>query len=287
MPEIAEAYTMAGGLASLLEVALDSPLCQFVEPINHPLIKWPDVSLKSVHSPGGNGVFRDKRQQLSALLGVRPTRVMHRGKALALLFGASPYTLHFHFGMSGRLGLIESKHTRVRFEFGEGLFLHYIDPRKFGKVSVEHWTMPLASGLDVMKVSEEYLVQLCKSKRHVRSVLTDQSRIAGIGNYLVNEILWKARINPFRPASSLSFAAIASILKNARETIVESARAGGATLLDYFGLGGEEGTYAKSFNVYRKASWDCPRCGGMISRVRNPGEQSSYFCIVCQPLVNV
>jgi formamidopyrimidine-DNA glycosylase len=282
MPEIAEVYTMAGGLASLLTVALDSPLCQFVEPINHPLIKWPGVPLKSVRAVGNNGVFRDGRGRLSDLLGLCPSGVLHRGKGMALLFGDCPYSLHFHFGMSGRLGLIESKHTRVSLEFQDSHFLHYIDPRKFGKVSVEHWTTGVSSGLDVMKVTEAYLQQLCLSKRRIRSVLTDQSRIAGIGNYLVNEILWKARINPFQPASTLSLAAIASILKHAQETVVESARAGGATLLDYFGLGGEEGTYAKAFNVYRKT--DCPRCYGPVSRVRNPGEQSSYFCIACQPL---
>ena len=282
MPEIAEVYTMAGGLASLLAVALDSPLCQLVEPINHPLIKWPGAVLKSVRTEDGNGVFRDGRGRLPELLGLRPSGVLHRGKSMALLFGDCPYSLHFHFGMSGRLGLIESKHTRVSLEFQDSHFLHYIDPRKFGKVSVEHWTKAVASGLDAMKVDEEYLIELCRSKRRIRSVLTDQGRIAGIGNYLVNEILWKARINPFQPASSLSPAAIASILKNARETIVESARAGGATLLDYFGLGGEAGTYAKAFNVYRKT--DCPRCCGPVSRVRNPGEQSSWFCIACQPL---
>jgi DNA-formamidopyrimidine glycosylase len=282
MPEIAEVYTMAGGLASLLAVAIDSPLCQFVEPINHPLIKWPGAPLKSVRTVDGNGVFRDKANRLPTLRGLRPTGVLHRGKGMSLLFGDYSYTIHFHFGMSGRLGLIESKHAHIRFEFEEGHFLFYIDPRKFGKVSVEHWTTPVASGLDAMLVTEEYLIQLCKSKRRIRSVLTDQSRLSGIGNYLVNEILWKARINPFQPASTLSPAAIASVLKNARETIVDSARAGGATLLDYFGLGGEEGTYAKAFNVYRKT--DCPRCGGPISRVRNPGEQSSFFCIACQPL---
>ena len=136
MPEIAEVYTMAGGLASLLELALDSPLRQFVEPINHPLIKWPGVSLKSVRTVDNNSVFRDGRGRLPELLGLCPTEVLHRGKALALLFGDCPYSLHFHFGMSGRLGLIESKHARVSLEFQYGHFLHYIDPRKFGKVSV-------------------------------------------------------------------------------------------------------------------------------------------------------
>jgi formamidopyrimidine-DNA glycosylase len=199
---------------------------------------------------------------------------------MALLFGDCPYSLHFRFGMSGRLGLIESKHTRVSLEFGEGHFLHYIDPRKFGKVSVEERDTPLIRGVDAMQVDEDYLALLCESKRRIRSVLTDQSGIAGIGNYLVNEILWKARIHPFQPASTLSFPAIAFLLKHAQETIVDSARAGGATLLDYFGLGGEEGTYGKSLNVYRKEN--CPRCGEMISRVRNPGEQSSYFCPICQ-----
>src|ERR1700759_5436039 len=108
MPEIAEVYTMAGGLASLLAVAIDSPLCQFVEPINHPLIKWPGAPLKSVRTVDGNGVFRDKANRLPTLRGLRPTGVLHRGKGMALLFGDHAYTLHFHFGISGRLGLIES-----------------------------------------------------------------------------------------------------------------------------------------------------------------------------------
>lgn len=284
MPEIAEVYTLAGGLASLLAVPLDSPLCQFVEPINHPLLKWNNVSLVTVHTRfGANGVFRDPAGSLPLLRGALPSRVMHRGKAMALFFLGCQDAIHFRFGMSGRLGLIESKHARVTFEFEEGRFLHYIDPRKFGKVSIERWDTSLIDGLDAMEVREDYLAQLCRSKRRIRSVLTDQGGIAGIGNYLVNEILWKARINPFQPANTLSAPAIASILKNARETIVDSARAGGATLLDYFGLGGEEGTYGKSLNVYRKE--DCPRCGGPVSRVRNPGEQSSWFCPVCQPLI--
>lgn len=184
--------------------------------------------------------------------------------------------------MSGRLGLIESKHTRVSLEFQDGHFLHYIDPRKFGKVSVEHWTTPLIRGIDAMAVDKDFLVELCRSKRRIRSVLTDQGGIAGIGNYIINETLWKARINPFQRASTLPLVAIVSILKHAQETIVESAKAGGVTLVDYFGLGGEPGTYGKSFNVYRKK--DCPRCGELISRVRNPGEQSSFFCPACQPL---
>ena len=274
---------MAGGLSTLLAIPLDSPLCQFVKPINNPLIKWPETSLKSVRNPGGNGVFRDSEAGLTALLGARPARVVHRGKALALLFSDRPYDLHFRFGMSGRLGLVDSKHARVVLEFEKGQFLYYIDPRKFGRVSVESEYTSLIAGIDAMEIEEELLAQLCRSKRRIRSVLTDQSGIAGIGNYLVNEILWKARINPFQPACTLAPSAIAAILKNARETIVDSARAGGATLLDYFGLGGEEGTYGKSFNVYRKE--DCPRCYGPVSRVRNPGEQSSYFCPACQPLL--
>src|SRR6202012_1779091 len=108
MPEIAEVYTMAGGLASLFEVVLDSPLRPLVEPINHPLIKWPGSPLKSVRTVNGNGVFRDRGNHLPELLGLCPTGVLHRGKALALLFGDNPYSIHFHFGMSGRLGLIES-----------------------------------------------------------------------------------------------------------------------------------------------------------------------------------
>lgn len=55
------------------------------------------MALKSLRNPGGNGVFLDKEKALPALLGARPRRVVHRGKAMALLF--DPYALHFRFGM--------------------------------------------------------------------------------------------------------------------------------------------------------------------------------------------
>ena len=282
MPEIAEVFTLAGGLASLLEVPFDSSIA--VPPINHPLIKWQGCRLLGVRDLDGGKVFKDERKELDALLGARPAKVRHRGKALALDFTGRELCLHFHFGMTGRLGLVPSTHSRVVLDFekeGKCESLHYIDPRKFGHIRIEPATTSLIKGIDAMELHEDSLAILCRTRRKIRSLLTDQSSIAGIGNYLVNETLWKARINPFQPASTLTPPAIALLLKSVQETILASARAGGATLLDYFGLGGEEGTYQKSINVYRKE--DCPRCGGRVTRVRNPGEQSSYFCPGCQP----
>jgi formamidopyrimidine-DNA glycosylase len=232
----------------------------------------------------GGKVFKDERRELGNLLGTRPARVRHRGKALALDFEKRELCLHFHFGMTGRLGLVPSTHTRVVLDWeknGKCEYLHYIDPRKFGHIRVEPVAKPLTVGIDAMELHEDSLAVLCRTRRKIRSLLTDQSNIAGIGNYLVNECLWKAHINPFQPASTLTPPAIALLLKTVQETILESARAGGATLLDYFGLGGEEGTYQKSINVYRRE--DCPRCGGRVLRMRNPGEQSSYLCPACQP----
>jgi formamidopyrimidine-DNA glycosylase len=284
MPEIAEVFTLAGGLASLLEVPFDSSIAE--PPINHPLIKWSGCRLLYVRDLDGGKVFKDERGELEALLGARPARVRHRGKALALDFEKRDLCLHFHFGMTGRLGLVPSTHSRVVLDWekdGKCEYLYYIDPRKFGHIRVEPAGKPLTRGVDALELTESVLAAICaRSRRKIRSVLTDQGLIAGIGNYLVNECLWKARINPFQPASTLPAPAIALLLKTVQETILASARAGGATLLDYFGLGGEPGTYQKSINVYRKE--DCPRCGGRVSRVRNPGEQSSYFCPACQPL---
>lgn len=284
MPEIAEVFTLAGGLASLLEVPFDSSIA--VPPINHPLIKWGGFRLATIRDPEGK-VFRDERKELDAFLGVRPAKVRHRGKALALDFEQRGLCLVFRFGMTGRLGLVPSRHTRVELEFENGdryESLYYIDPRKFGSIRIEPVDRPLTVGIDAMELHEDALALLCRTRRKIRSLLTDQSSIAGIGNYLVNEILWKARINPLEPASALTAPAIALLLKTARETILASARAGGATLLDYFGLGGEPGTYQKSINVYRKEN--CPRCGSPITRIKMPGSQSTYVCVVCTPPVS-
>jgi formamidopyrimidine-DNA glycosylase len=278
MPEIAEAFTLASGLAALLEVPLISGVS--APGLNHPSIKWPRALLTGVEILNPRSFIGDP----TPILWRSPEAVSHIGKVLRLHFERSDYVLDFHFGMSGRLGLVVSRHDRVRLSFDTGEHqLHYIDPRKFGWLEVVKGVAPFGGGGKCASLYrfDDYAA-LFKSPRAVRDLLTDQRKIAGLGNYMVNEVLWKARVHPFREARTLDPREVAAIATAVAETILDAARAGGATLVDYFGLNGDPGMYAKSFNVYRKT--ECPRCGGPIVLVRKrKSDQSSFICPKCTP----
>jgi formamidopyrimidine-DNA glycosylase len=278
MPEIAEVFTLASGLAALLEVPLITGVN--VPGINHPGIKWRRALLTCVEPLNP----RSFRGNPARIVWRYPEAVSHRGKVMRLHFEASDDVLDFHFGMTGRLGLVASRHDRVRLRFDTGeRVLHYIDPRKFGWLEVMAGIAPFGGG---GRCATRYRLSdyetLFGSPRVVRDLLTDQRRIAGLGNYMVNEVLWKARVHPFRPANSLGPEEIAGIAAAVAETITDAARAGGATLVDYFGLNGDPGMYAKSFNVYGRK--ECPRCYNPIVLLRKkPSDQSSYVCTKCAP----
>lgn len=281
MPEIAEVFTLASGLAALLEVPLMSGVN--AAGINHPGIKWPGARLTEVESLNPRS-FRGNPERI---VGRRPQSIVHRGKVMRLHFRANREALDFHFGMTGRLGLVGSRHDRVRLAFsvdGLGLqrVIHYIDPRKFGWLEVVDANAPFGGGRCATRYRLSDYETLFRSARSVRARLTDQRLIAGLGNYMVNEVLWKARVHPFRPANSLGPPEIAGIAAAVAETITDAARAGGATLVDYFGLNGDPGMYAKSFNAYGRK--ECPRCYGPIVLLREkPSDQSSYVCPKCTP----
>lgn len=217
-----------------------------------------------------------------------------RGKYLMAGFGRSTAVLHL--GMSGRLALVRPEvpcaaHTHLRLRFEGAIELRLIDPRRFGMavvVPTERLTdlAPLAAlGIDALDgdIEAGLLAAAARSASPIRSVLLDQTVLAGIGNIYANEALARARIHPLRPASSLARARVARLAAAVRAVLHGAIAAGGTTLEDggFSDAAGNAGNFAVQLAVYGREGLPCERCGSSIRR-RVASGRSLFFCPRCQ-----
>ena len=109
----------------------------------------------------------------------------------------------------------------------------------------------------------------------------DQSVIAGIGNIYANEILFSAKINPYRSVKTLKRKEIESIIKATRQILQKSIEVGGTTLQNHLQPNGKLGYFFQKLTVYGRNNKKCNKCKCLIllSKISN---RSTYFCNNCQ-----
>jgi len=154
-------------------------------------------------------------RRLAALRGREVVAVRRRGKHLWMELDRRPHLL-LHFGMSGALRLCPADEPRPRFWkldlTAEGhRRLVFTDPRRLGRVRLRRnpeGEAPLAGlGFDVLEElprAPEIVTILARHAAPVKAVLLDQSLFAGVGNWIADEVLYQAGLDPRRPASSLT-----------------------------------------------------------------------------------
>ena len=123
-----------------------------------------------------------------------------------------------------------------------------------------------------------------KSQRRtapIKSILLNQEIVAGLGNIYSDEVLYRSRIRPDRPARDLSPVEYRSLVRNIRWVLRKALRAGGTTFRDFLGASGGAGAYGQDLAVYGRAKQPCNRCGRPIQRQVIAG-RSSFFCPSCQ-----
>ncbi len=217
--------------------------------------------------------------------------VLRKGKYL--LFQTSSGTMILHLGMSGRVVQCasdkpEQKHTHVVFRIEKDIWLHFVDPRRFGCLvwqnnGEEHKLLrfqgpdPFSSEANAKAMKQ--VAQKCKGP--IKSFLMNGQRIAGIGNIYACESLFKARIHPNRPANRLSIKSWNRVLSEIRATLNCSIAAGGTTLKDFFDPSGTVGYYVLQLSVYGKEGEPCPKCKTLVNRIVHSG-RSTFFCKKCQ-----
>jgi formamidopyrimidine-DNA glycosylase len=226
--------------------------------------------------------------------GARITALERRGKFL--LAHAERAVALFHLGMSGRLVLRRPEephepHTHLVLLMDHGLEVRFVDPRRFGVAvvlrpgEVDAHTGLLRLGADPLSdVMHSVLLRAAaRSRAPIRSVLLDQTVLAGLGNIYANEALAHAGISPLRRARSISAARIALLASAVRAVLQEALEAGGTTLRDggFVNASGDGGYFAVRLLVYGRDGEPCVACGTPIRRRVLTG-RSVFYCPKCQ-----
>ena len=215
-------------------------------------------------------------EAVTAALTGRSLRAARRIGKLLLLDTDGP-VLALHFGMSGRLivdgtagvdNLVYSSNReldvwdRFGLRFADGGDLRVRDPRRLGGVEIDPDENRL--GPDAWSVGAAVLARLLRtSEAPLKARLMDQSRLAGVGNLIADETLWRAGLDPARPASSLSANEHRRLHRHLRQTID-----------DLFARGG---SHAGRLMDERFPGGHCPRDGTPLVR-RTVGGRTTFSC---------
>jgi len=138
---------------------------------------------------------------------------------------------------------------------------------------------PLEKSFDFKKFKEV----ITRKSGKIKQVLMDQNVIAGIGNIYSDEILWEAKIHPFRAVKSLSEDDLKKIFLSLKKILSEALRLRGTSVSDYRDPAGKKGYYEVRRRVYQREGEKCRRCSALIKRVKIAG-RSAHFCPKCQKI---
>ncbi|MGH2607439.1 MAG: Fpg/Nei family DNA glycosylase, partial [Anaerolineales bacterium] len=223
-----------------------------------------------------------------SLTGAAFASVSRRGKFLLFTFEGTPLHLAVNPKLAGRFQLSppggrKAGPTWVTFHLAEPLEeLRFIDSKRMGQIYLtgDLADVPTFSemGPEALDVSlDEFRARLRPFRGEIKGVLVNARFLAGIGNAYADEILWQARLHPYRKRSSLSpeetdllFAAMRDVLTESTEKVREA-------------MG--EDIHLKPrdfFAVHMRAGQACPRCGTAISAV-TANQRITNFCRTCQP----
>lgn len=176
------------------------------------------------------------------------------------------------------------------FYLDNGWQLALSDLRKFAKVlfgsKEEIGNLPelLKLGPDALNLTKSHFIRLLQNeKRKIKQVLMDQEVIAGIGNIYSDEILWAAKIHPFKPANKLTDSEIKKIYSAMKQILKKAVKLRGTSVSDFRDTSGKAGAYGEVRKVYQREGEKCQRCGTLISRIKLGG-RSVHFCPKCQKI---
>src|SRR5712675_88204 len=185
-----------------------------------------------------------------------------------------------HLGMTGRLQICEPqseilKHTHAILKLASGRELRFVDPRRFGRLSVSHsfdagGIEPLEAGLDA------FLALFRGRKTPIKSALLNQKLLRGVGNIYADESLFRAGIRPRRRASTLTRDQLARLLASVKEVLREAIALGGSSISDYVDADGEEGFFQLQHRVYGREGEPCLVCETAIKPVIIAGRSSNH-----------
>jgi formamidopyrimidine-DNA glycosylase len=224
--------------------------------------------------------------------GRRVETVGRRGKQLVVNLSGDAF-LTIHLKMTGQLFVVpqgrpEDPYVRLVLSLEDGREVRFRDIRKFGRVGL--YTPETADPF--AKVGPEPLSDaltvgafrrvLRARKGRLKSLLLDQSFIAGVGNIYADEALWAARLHPLRTAPTLRPSDERRLWVALRRILAEAVIRRGSSIDDYTAPDGD-GEMQDHLAVYQRTGEPCHRCGRPIKRIV-VGGRATHFCSWCQRL---
>jgi formamidopyrimidine-DNA glycosylase len=223
---------------------------------------------------------------LQHIAGQTIQNVSRRGKFIVLTLDDE--VLLFHLRMSGDLRVEGQSapvqtHDRLILNFHDDLRLVFNDTRKFGRAWLVKDAQTVLSGLGPepleLTISGAALYKRWHaSSRAIKTLLLDQSILAGVGNIYSDEALFLAGIHPLSAGKALSIEDCDRLLSAVRTVLQKGIENNGASI-DWVYRGGD---FQNHFKVYQRTGEACEVCGSPIQRLVI-GQRSSHFCPVCQP----
>ena len=244
-----------------------------------------------IYTDEGKKLISKGDQDLSDILpGEKITRAQRRAKYLILNLSGRR-NLIIHLKLTGQLFVRAQNYaiepfTRLILKLDDKREIRFADREGYSEVV-------LADGIDKVEpnlgpepfeISEQTFTDnlLATKLGTIKEALIDQKVISGIGNIYVDEALYLAKINPFRPPHSLSKAETQKLLRSIKETLKSGLEHRGTTIDSYRDTDGRPGTHQFHLLVYGKAGKPCKRCATRIEYTEISGRRT-HFCPACQP----
>lgn len=224
----------------------------------------------------------------------RITAVERRGKFI-LFELESRRLLSTHLRMTGKFVSVKNDeplppYAHVVFHLDDERRLVFCDMRQFGRMRVTAGKYELPKELSTLapeplsdEFTEEYFLEtLSKSRRSLKQLLLDQTRVSGLGNIYAVEALFLAGIHPLKPANRLSKPRARKLYHAIRQVLQEAIEAGSTLRIDLAdGNPGYFETPERFWRVYEREGEPCVNCGSRIKRIVHVG-RSTYYCPRCQ-----
>ena len=261
----------------------------------------------------GNSYFflTDPRRLRRGLVGREITRLERHGKYLVLGLDDDRRLL-LHLGMSGQLfgeaaasprllsasarssltpeqqtRFAPDRHTHLQLCFEDGGSRVLMrDVRKFGKVRLldpgEREPRLEKLGVDALLATGEQLFRATRGRKvEIKSLLLNQSCIAGVGNIYADECLFLARVRPTRRARRVTRKECNAVIEALHRILERAIESGGSSISDYISPDGTDGSYQNERRVYARAGEPCPECGSKIRKI-TIAQRGTHFCAKCQ-----
>ncbi|WP_309386657.1 Fpg/Nei family DNA glycosylase [Cerasicoccus frondis] len=242
-------------------------------------------------------IYRDSStaEITEALTGVTLRASFAQAKQMLFQFSGGRW-LGLHLGMTGKLLCNAKQAERGKWDHfvlrQASRTLVFRDPRQFGLLRLhigqappDWWTEippPVLSDAFTPDVMDAFLARRAKSP--IKAVLLMQERFPGIGNWMADEILWRAQIFPETKCAQLTAVQRNTLYRKVREVAADALRA----------IAGAGGELPPDLNVNIPESWlfwhrwrdggHCPKDGEALQR-KAVGGRTSCFCPQCQPSV--